>query len=163
MAPDGKSPFTMLPEKDLLSDKNYELWSRKVRLILADRQVIEAITETVEIPDQNADGLTNTQYNAAYKLYTEFLKKDNVARIVILGTMRNDFMMRYDTIESAKEIWESVRTDLGGTTTAQLRRLQMSFDRFVKLPHTSMTQHCTVMRNMISELAQAGQVLSNEQ
>ncbi|KAL5731410.1 hypothetical protein ACHQM5_004141 [Ranunculus cassubicifolius] len=72
-------------------------------------------------------------------------------------------MLKYERLDTARAVWERVREDLGGTTVTRLRQLQMNFDKFIKRPNVTMRQHLTIMNNMITELVQAGQPMTDEQ
>ncbi|KAL5722543.1 hypothetical protein ACHQM5_006053 [Ranunculus cassubicifolius] len=158
MAATPKFSTALMSNDDMLNDKNYETWSRKARILLIERDVLEAITENLEEPVMQ-NGQPQANFNTLLAAYYAFRKKDQVGRLVLLAHMKNDYMLKYERLNTAREVWERVREDLGGTT----RQLQMSFDKFMKRPNVTMRQHLTIMKSMITELVQVGQLMTDEQ
>ncbi|XP_024003643.1 uncharacterized protein LOC112081432 [Eutrema salsugineum] len=60
-------------------------------------------------------------------------------------------------------MWEALKDKFGATSATKLRRLNQKFNDYKKRPNQSMRQHLRVMSNMIRELKNAGQIMSNEQ
>ena len=55
------------------------------------------------------------------KAYQAYKRKDRVSRILMLISMRNDLMLRFENNRSAMAVWESVMIQFGGTSTIKLR------------------------------------------
>ena len=96
----------------------------------------------------------------AYKAYK---CKDRVARILMLSSMRNDLMSRFEKHRSTLVVWDIVKVQYGRTSTMRLRQLILKFDAYKKQSNHTMRQHLTIMSNMISELRGAGHELTDEQ
>lgn len=158
-----KSVIGLMSKEDTLNDKNYESWSRRARMILVDRDAMETLTEEPVEPLERDPGQSMAEFRAAQQAYVDFKRKDNIGRIVLLYHMQNDYMIKYESLPTTKAIWDAVTADLGGTTVTRLRQLQMNFEKFSKRPNVTMRQHLTIMKNMITELAQAGHVMNDEQ
>ena len=95
--------------------------------------------------------------------YNSWKKKSRSARIILLSCMRNDLMLRFECHNTAKELWDAVKRNYGGTTVTRRRQLQMRFDSYKKKPNHTMEEHITAMSNMISELRTVGHELTDEQ
>ena len=86
-----------------------------------------------------------------------------MARILLLSSMRNDRMLRFERHRSAQAVWDAVKVQYGGTFTTRLHQLTLKFDGYKKCQNHTMRQHLTIMSNMISELRAAGHEMTNEQ
>ena len=95
----------------------------------------------------------------AYKAYK---RKDRVARILMLNSMRNDLMLRFEKHCSTLVVWDIVKVQYGRISTMRLRQLTLNFDAYKKQSNHTMRQHLTIMSNMISELRGAGHELIDE-
>ena len=94
--------------------------------------------------------------------YQAYKRKDCVARILLLNSMRNDIMLRFERHRSAQAVWDAVKVQYGGTSTTRLRQLTLKFDGYKKRQNQTMRQHLTVMSNMISELRAIGHGMTDE-
>jgi gag-polypeptide of LTR copia-type len=77
--------------------------------------------------------------------------------------MENDVMREFRQYEVAKEMWLALKQKFDGTSVTKLRQLTIKFDTYKKRPNHSMRQHLREMSNMISELKDAGHILTDEQ
>lgn len=77
--------------------------------------------------------------------------------------MQDDLMCEFEECHTTHEMWPMLKEKYGGTSTANLRGLNIKFDSFKKLPKKSMRQHLRKMLNMICELKNVGHVLIDKQ
>ncbi|GAV90394.1 UBN2_2 domain-containing protein, partial [Cephalotus follicularis] len=90
-------------------------------------------------------------------------KKDHCARFTLLSCMHDDLIGAYEHCPTAKEMWDQLRFDFGGTSVTRLRSLVLKFEMYKKEPKNSMTEHLRIMSAMIRDLKNAGNALSDEQ
>ena len=95
--------------------------------------------------------------------YQAYKHKNRVARILLLSSMKNDIMLRFERHRSAQTVWDVMKVQFGGTSTIRLNQLTFKFDGYKKRQNHTMRQHLTIMSNMISELRVAGHEMTNEQ
>ena len=149
----SKSIINDLNQGEKLNEKNYDIWHRKVQYLLDDQDLLETINEVMVEPADDKDK----------PAYMAWKKKDKAARIVLLSTMSNDIMLRFEKYRNTKTLWDAVKFQYGGTSITRLRQLTLKFDGYKKRHDHSMRQHLTAMANMISELKSAGHELTDEQ
>uniref|UniRef100_A0A2N9IVG1 CCHC-type domain-containing protein n=1 Tax=Fagus sylvatica TaxID=28930 RepID=A0A2N9IVG1_FAGSY len=77
--------------------------------------------------------------------------------------MHDDLIGEYETFQNAKDMWDQLKFDFGGTSTTRLRSLVLKFEVYRKDPKHTMTEHLRMMSGMIRDLKAAGNVLTNEQ
>ena len=118
--------------------------------------MLETITQPMAEPEQS----NTAQHRRDIEAYK---RKDRVAHILLLSSMRNDIMLRFERHRSAQAIWDAVKVQYGGTSTTRLRQLTLKFDGYKKRQNHTMRQHLTIMSNMISELRVAGHDMTDEQ
>ena len=53
--------------------------------------------------------------------YQAYKRKDRVARILMLSSMRNDLMFRFEKHRLVLAVWDAVNVQYGGTSTIRLR------------------------------------------
>ena len=95
--------------------------------------------------------------------YRAYKRKDRVVRILLLSSMRNDIMLRFERHRLAQVVWDVVKVQYGGTFTTKLHQLTLKFDGYKKRQNHTMRQHLPIMSNMISELKVAGHEMTNKQ
>jgi len=89
----SKSIIDDLNHGDKLSEKNYDVWHLKIKYLLEEQEMLETITQPMAEPEQG-----NT---AQHKLDMEAYQTYRVARILMLSSMRNDIMLRFERHRSA--------------------------------------------------------------
>ena len=72
------------------------------------------------------------------KVYQTYKIKDRVARILMLSSMRNDLMLRFEKHCSALVVWDNVNVQYGGTLTMRLQQLTLKFDAYNKQSNHTM-------------------------
>ncbi|ESQ44830.1 hypothetical protein EUTSA_v10003344mg, partial [Eutrema salsugineum] len=145
-------------EKTLDGD-NYDIWYRKVQYVLEEQEVKETLFHHMEEPEQG----TTAQHEKDHEAYVVWKRKNSIACITLLSCMQDDLMCKFEEYGTAKGMWEALKDKFGATSATKLRRLNQRFDDYKKRPNQSMRQHLRIMSNMIRELKNAGQIMSNEQ
>jgi gag-polypeptide of LTR copia-type len=72
-------------------------------------------------------------------------------------------MREFRQYEVAKNMWLVLKRKFDGTSVTKLRQLTIKFNTYKKRPNHSMRQYLREMSNMISELKDAGHILTDEQ
>ena len=103
------------------------------------------------------------QHKLDMDAYQTYKRKDCVARILMLSSMRNDIMLRFERHRSAQSVWDAVKIQYKGTSTTRLHQLTLKFNGYKKLQNQTMRQHLTIISNMINELRGAGHEMTDEQ
>ncbi|ESQ44621.1 hypothetical protein EUTSA_v10003350mg, partial [Eutrema salsugineum] len=153
-----KNIIAELNRGDKLDGDNYDIWYRKVQYVLEEQEVKETLFHHMEEPEQG----TTAQHEKDQQTYVVWKRKNSIARITLLSCMQDDLMCEFEEYETAKGMWEALKDKFGATSATKLRRLNQRFNDYKKRPNQSMRQHLRVMSNMIRELKNAGQIMSNE-
>ena len=154
-----KSIVTGLNHGDKLNEKNYDVWHRKIQYLLEEQDMLETITQPMDELEQG----TTAQHRRDLEAYQAYKHKDPVALILMLSSMKNDLMLRFERHRLAQAIWDAVKVQYGGTLTARLRQLTLKFYGYKKRQNDTMRQHLTIMSNMINESRAAGHDMTDEQ
>jgi len=117
----SKSIIADLNHGDKLSEKNYDVWYRKIEYLLEEQKMLETITQPMAEPEQG----NTAQHKLDMEAYQTYKRKDRVARILMLSSMRNDIMLRFGRHRSTQSIWDAVKIQYGGTSTTRLRQLTL--------------------------------------
>ena len=64
--------------------------------------MLETITQPMIEPEQG----NTTQYRQNMETYQAYKRKDRVAHILLLSSMRNDIMLRFERHHSAQAVWD---------------------------------------------------------
>ena len=124
-----------------LNEKNYDVWHRKIQYVLEEQDMLETMTQPMAEPEQD----NTNQHRRDMKAYQAYKRKDRVALILLLSSMRNDIMLCFERHRSAQTVWDTVKVQYGGTSTTRLRQLTLKFDGYKKRQNHIMRQHLTVM------------------
>ena len=81
----------------------------------------------------------------------------------MLSSMHDYLIGEYEIFQNAKDMWDQLKFDFGGTSTTRLRSLVLNFEVYRKDPKHTMTEHLRMMSGMICDLKAAGNVLTDEQ
>ena len=95
--------------------------------------------------------------------YQAYKRKDRVACILRLSSMRNDLILHFEKHCSTLAVWDTVKVQYGGTLITRLRHLTLKFDVYKNQSNHTMRQHLTIISNMIRKLRGAGPELIDEQ
>ena len=121
--------------------------------------MLETIAQPMAEPEQG----NTAQHRCDMEAYQAYKCKDRVAHILLLSSMRNDIILRFERHCLAQAVWDVVNVQYGGTSTIRLRQLTLKFDGYKKHQNHIMRQHLTVMSNMINELRVVGHEMIDEQ
>uniref|UniRef100_A0A1J3IMV5 Retrovirus-related Pol polyprotein from transposon TNT 1-94 n=1 Tax=Noccaea caerulescens TaxID=107243 RepID=A0A1J3IMV5_NOCCA len=154
-----KNIIAELNRGDKLDGDNYDIWYRKVQYVLEEQEVKETLLHFMEQPEQG----DTPQHVRDLETYNVWKKKNSIARITLLSCMQDDLMCEFEEFETAKGMWEALKEKFGATSATKLRRLNQRFNDYKKRPNLSMRQHLRIMSNMIRELKNAGQTMTDEQ
>ena len=64
-------------------------------------------------------GMT-AQYRQYMEAYQAYKRDDRVAHILMLSSMRNDMLLRFENNNSTMAIWDAVNIQFGGASTTRL-------------------------------------------
>ena len=104
-----------------------------------------------------------TQHRQDMETYQAYKRKDRVARILLLSSIRNEIMLCFERYRSAQVVWDVVKVHYGGTSITRLCQLTLKFDGYKKCQNHTRRQQLKVMSNMISELRTVGHEMTDEQ
>ncbi|KAI9186862.1 hypothetical protein LWI28_021683 [Acer negundo] len=153
MASASKSIVAKLNKVEKLNGDNYEMWHRKVQLILEEQEALETLTNTMDEPPNG----NTAQHRTYMETYQTWKRKNSLARITMLSSMTNALMCENEEFDTVQDMWIALKDKFGGTSTTKLRRLTIKFDTYRKCQNHDMRQHLREMSNMICELKFAGE------
>jgi hypothetical protein len=81
----------------------------------------------------------------------------------MLSNMHDDLIGEYEVFQNAKDMWDQLKFDFGGTSTTRLRSLVLKFEVYRKYPKHTMIEHLRMMSGMIRDIKVAINVLTDEQ
>ena len=90
--------------------------------------MLETITQPMVEPEQG----NTTQHKLDMDTYQSYKRKDRVARILMLSSMRNDIMLHFERHCSAQSVWDAIKIQYEGTSTTRLCQLTLKFDGYKK-------------------------------
>ena len=154
-----KSIIADLNQGEKLNEKNYDVWHSKIQYVLEEQEMLETITQPMVEPEHG----NTAQHRRDMEAYEAYKHKDRAARILLLISMRNDIMLRFERHRLAQAVWDAVKVLHGGTFSTRLRQLTFKFDGYKKRQNHIMRQHLTITSNMINELRVVGHDMTNEQ
>uniref|UniRef100_A0A2N9EKE5 Integrase catalytic domain-containing protein n=1 Tax=Fagus sylvatica TaxID=28930 RepID=A0A2N9EKE5_FAGSY len=155
----AKNVVADLTRGDKLTGNNYDIWHRKIQYLLNEQELLETLSSKMTRPE---DGNT-AQHRRDLEAYQSWFKKDRSTRFTMLSSMHDDLIGEYETFQNAKDMWDQLKFDFGGTSTTRLRSLVLKFEVYRKDPKHTMTEHLRMMSGMIHDLKAAGNVLTDEQ
>ena len=127
--------------------------------ILEEQDMLETITQPKVEPKQG----NIAQHRRDMEACQAYKRKDHVACILLLSSMRNDIMLCFEWHRSTQAVWNAVKVQYEKTSTTRLRQLTLKFDGYMKRQNHTMRQHLTIMSKMISELRVVGHEMTDEQ
>ena len=158
MASATKNIIAELNKGEKLNGDNYETWSIKIQYVLEEQEVFETLKMSMDEPEQG----TIAQHRRDREAYEAWKKKNSIARITLLSSMDNDLMKEFRKYDMAKDMWSTLAEKFGSTSITKLRSLTIKFDTYKKRPEFTMTKHLRQISNMITDLKDAGHVLTDE-
>ena len=155
----AKNVVTDLTRGDKLIGNNYDIWHRKIRYFLNEQELLETLSSKMTRPE---DG-NKAQHRRDLETYQSWFKKDQSMRFTMLRSMHDGLIGEYEAFQNAKDMWDQLKFDFGGTSTTRLRSLVLKFEVYCKDPKHTMTEHLRMMFEMICDLKVARNVLTDEQ
>ena len=87
-----KSIIVDLNQGEKLNEKNYDVWHRKIQYVLEEQDMLETITQPMAEPEQG----NTAQHRRDMEAYQAYKRKDRVASILLLSSIRNDIMLCFE-------------------------------------------------------------------
>ena len=112
-----KSIITDLNQGEKLNDKNYDVWHRKIQYVLKEQDMLKMITQPMTEPEQG----NTAQHRRDMEAYQAYKRKDRVAHILLLSSIRNDIMLCFERHHLIQVVWDAMKVQYGGTFTIRLR------------------------------------------
>lgn len=75
-----------------LDGDNYDIWYRKISLVLDEQEVLETLSTVMAEPKHG----NTSQHRRDLEAYQNWCKKDRTARNTLLSSMNNDLMCEYE-------------------------------------------------------------------
>ncbi|GAV85452.1 UBN2_2 domain-containing protein [Cephalotus follicularis] len=148
-----------LNKGEKLTGTNYDIWHKKMTFLLNEQKLFEHLTTIMIRPPEG----NTAQSRRDLEAFETWSKKDRYARFTLLSCMHDDLIGAYEHCATAKEMWDQLRFDFGGTSVTRLRSLVLKFEMYKKDPKNSMTEHLRIMSAVIRDLKNAEVALSDEQ
>ena len=159
MASESNNIVVELYKCEKLNGDNYDMWSRKIQLVLEEQEATEPLNHVmVELEHDST-----AQHRSDFEAYMTWKRKNTIARIMLLSCMDDTVMCKFEQYDTAHVMWMAVKDNFGGTSATKLRKLTIKFDTYKKRPNHTMTQHLREMSNMVRELKLAGHKFIDEQ
>ncbi|ONK79424.1 uncharacterized protein A4U43_C01F6230 [Asparagus officinalis] len=89
-----------LNKGEKLNEKYYDVWHRKIQYLLEEQDMLETITQSMTEPEPG----NTMQYKHDHEAFQAWKRKDHVARILMLSSMINDIMLRFERYWSAMAV-----------------------------------------------------------
>ena len=87
-----KNIITDLNQREKLNEKNYDVWHRKIQYVLEEQDMLKTITQPMAESEQD----NTARHRRDMKAYQAYKHKDRVAHFLLLSSMRNDIMLRFE-------------------------------------------------------------------
>ncbi|GAV61396.1 UBN2_2 domain-containing protein [Cephalotus follicularis] len=148
----SKNIIADLNKGEKLTGTNYDIWHKKMTFLLNEQELYEHLTTIMTRPSRRD-----------LEVFETWSKKNRCACFTLLSCMHDDLIGSYEHCATAKEMWDQLMFDFGGTSVTRLRSLVLKFEMYKKDPKNSMTEHLRIMSAMIRDLKNAENALSDEQ
>ncbi|XP_065852335.1 uncharacterized protein [Euphorbia lathyris] len=142
-----------------LNGVNYEVWSMKIRHLLEEQEILDSLSSVMAKPEEG----TTTQHKRDLETYVAWRKKNSTARIILLSAMNDEIAKQFHFYDNAMDLWMALKQKFGGMSLPKLRSLALKFDTYKMRHDHTMKMHLREMSNMINELSDAGQKMTEEQ
>ncbi|GAV91867.1 UBN2_3 domain-containing protein [Cephalotus follicularis] len=125
-----KNIIADLNKGETLTDTNYDIWHKKMTFLLNEQELFEHLTTIMTRPPEG----NTVQSRRDLEVFGTWSKKDRCARFTLLSCMHDDLIGAYERCAIAKEMWNQLRFDFGGTSVTRLRSLILKFEMYKKDP-----------------------------
>ncbi|ONK56933.1 uncharacterized protein A4U43_C10F14840 [Asparagus officinalis] len=95
-----KSIVVDVNRREKLNEQNYDVWHCKIQYLLEKQDMLETITQLVI---ESEPGNT-TQHKRDHEAFQAWKRKDHVAHILMLSSMRDDIMLCFERYRSAMAV-----------------------------------------------------------
>ena len=92
-----------LNKDNKFNGKNYDIWQRRVTLLLTGEDLVHHLTQLMIQPIMPDDGSID-QYHLDLEIYNKWVKKDRCARIILLSSMNDDLLAKYHNYFITKQL-----------------------------------------------------------
>ena len=89
--------------------------------------------------------------------------KDREVRSSLLAMVEDDILYEFACYATSMQLWDALRNRFGVYTPVQLSALHIALESYKMNPQHTIRQHMRHMTNMLTELQEAGQVLTESQ
>ncbi|GAV83069.1 UBN2_3 domain-containing protein [Cephalotus follicularis] len=111
-----KNIIADLNKGEKLTDTNYNIWYKKMNFLLNEQELYEYLTTVMTRPPEE----NTVQSHRDLEAFETWSKKDRCARFTLLSCMHDDIIGAYEHCATAKEIWDQLMFDFGGTFVTRL-------------------------------------------
>ena len=134
MAYVSKNIVAELNKGEKLNGDNYDMWSRKIQLVLEEQEATKPLNHVMVEPEHGSIA----QHRRDSKAYVTWKRKNTIARITLLSSMDDVVMCKFEQYDTAHAMWMALKDKFGGTSATKLRKLTIKFDTFKKRPNHTM-------------------------
>ncbi|KAI9178225.1 hypothetical protein LWI28_024079 [Acer negundo] len=106
----SKSIVVELNKEEKLNGDNYEMWHRKVQLILEEQEALETLSNTMDEPSNG----NTAQHRRDMETYQTWKRNNSLARITMLSSMNDALMCEYEEFDTALGMWIALKDKFGG-------------------------------------------------
>jgi len=149
-----------LSTNEKLGGSNYDMWHRKIQLLLNEREVLEHLTTTMSAratkDKENKDITSIEEYQASLVAYQEWYQKDHKACYTMLYCIHDDLIGEFEIYPTVKDVWDNIRFRYGKTSKTRLRALHLKWMTYSIDSSRSIAEHVQTIQAMLRDLKAAG-------
>ena len=141
------------PQIPVLSERNYDTWFIKMRIILRAQDLWEFVMIGYPEPANQAAELALT--NAERVLLKENWKKDNKALGLIQQGLSESIFPKISSVESSKKAWDTLETCYQGVTkvkNVKLQNLRRDFENLKMKDSETVDNFMTQVMSVVNQL-----------
>ena len=115
----AKNVVANLTKDEKLTGNNYDIQHRKIQYLLNEQELLETLSSKMIKPEDK----NTSQHKCDLEAYQSWFKKDRSTHFIMLRSMHNDLIGKYEAFQNAKDMWDQLKFDFGCTSTTRLRSL----------------------------------------
>lgn len=142
-----------LAKIERLNGTNYDMWSRKIRYGLIHDNLESAI-------EKDGPTLGEESSDAEKEEYEQWKICDKKAKSLMLMFMEDNLIKVFETYESAKKLWDSLKEKYDAISDVNVQLLLHKYNTCKMSESDNVIDHCNKMLVMAKDLAAAGNELS---
>ena len=100
MSSASKNIVAELNKGEKLNGNNYEIWSMKIQYVLEEQEALEALNIILDEPEAG----NTAQHRRDREAYDAWKRKNSLARLTLLSSIKNDIMWEFRSYDLAKDI-----------------------------------------------------------